>query len=101
MNAVGNTINAIEIRSDFLRPYRSPIYPKIQPPINLAANPVVNAAKVSNKEMYCSFAGKNNRLRIVAKYPYNAKSYHSMTFPVTVAAINLSWLCFITSAHMF
>ena len=70
-----------------LRPIKSPIRPKNSPPRGLTKKPTAKAPKAAIREMEGLFEGKNCLPIVDAKYPYSAKSYHSITLPTRPASI--------------
>src|ERR1700733_1553333 len=69
-----------------LRPIRSPIWPKTNPPTGRITNPTANVANASNVPSVEFCDGKKAWLNtMVAAVAYRKKSYHSMVVPTRLA----------------
>ena len=59
------------------------------PPKGRTRNPAAKAPKAPMSDAVGLDEGKNSRPITVAKYPYTAKSYHSMTLPISPAKMRV------------
>ena len=78
---VAEPISNNEIRNDLLRPFLSPIDPKISDPMGRIKNDEATMARVSRNAVE-SLSGKKLLLSVFANMMARNKSYHSSSVPV-------------------